>query len=315
MHTGRCVWSFACVLVFTLTIGACKRQEAKPDTMKVGMAIQDLSNQVWAGRCLALENLVKSKGGQLTYVDCKNNVTTQISQIENLVASGINILMIHPAEKNAVDAALKAVRDRGVKVFCYDDDIVNADICFLLDNYKAGFMIGEQAANWINEKLGGSCEVAVLNYPQIEILLQRGNGIVDAIKQIAPRAAIVAEAAAINPTEGMAKTETFLQSYPNIKVIACIGGGSAVGANESIKAAGKLTPDFGIFASDATVEELTAISNKEAIRMTVMYTGTPEMSAGIIYGWLEKLFRGEPVDSKVYHTFIPVNKDNYKEFL
>jgi len=248
-------------------------------------------------------------------VDCKNNVATQISQIENLVASGINVLVIHPAEKNAIDAALKAVRDRGIKVFVYDDDIVNADICWMVENYKAGYMIGEWAANWINEKFGGSCEVAILNYPQLQVLLERGNGIVDAIKAIAPNARIVAESSAINTTEGMAKTETFLQAYPNIKVIASIGGGGAVGANEAIKASGKLTPDFGIFASDATPEELEAIAKDEAIRMSIMYTGTPEQFGEVVYGMIYKLYRGEPVDKNQYLTLIPVTKDNYRDFL
>jgi ribose transport system substrate-binding protein len=314
-HTQNAVFMLLGIVFFAGTVVGCKKQEAKPEVMKVGMALQDLNNPVWAARSVALEKLITGDGGQITVVDCKNNATTQISQIENFMASGINVLMIHPAEKNAIDAALKAVRDKGIKVFCYDDDIVNADVCFLVDNYKAGYMIGEQAANWINEKFDGSCEVAVLNYPQIQILLERGNGIVDAIKTIAPNARIVAESSAINTTEGMAKTETFLQAHSNIKVVASIGGGGAVGANEAVKAGGKLTPDFGIFASDATPEELDAIAKDEAIRMSIMYTGTPEQSAEIVYGWISKLYKGEPIDKKVYHTFIPVTKDNYREYL
>jgi ribose transport system substrate-binding protein len=142
-----------------------------------------------------------------------------------------------------------------------------------------------------------------------------GNGIVDAIKAFAPNARIVAESSAMNSTEAMAKTETFFQSYPNIKVIAGVGGGCATGANEAVKAAGRLTPDFGIFASDATPEELSAIAKDEAIRMSIMYTGTPEQSAEIVYGWITKLYKGEPLDKKVYHTFIPVTKDNYRDYL
>jgi ribose transport system substrate-binding protein len=303
-----------CILLAGIVVG-CKKQEAKPAVMKVGHALQDLNNPVWAARSVAMEKLITREGGQIIVVDCKNNVTTQISQIENLVASGINVLVIHPAEKTAIDAALKAVRDKGIKVFVYDDDIVNSDINFMVENYKAGYMIGEWAANWINEKFGGSCEVAILNYPQLQVLLERGNGIVDAIKAIAPNARIVAESSAINTTEGMAKTETFLQAHPNIKVIASIGGGGAVGANEAVKASGKLTSDFGIFASDATPEELDAIAKDEAIRMSIMYTGTPEQFGEVVYGMVDKLYKGEPVNKKEYLSLIPVTKDNYREYL
>lgn len=309
----------AVLMVFGLvflagTVVGCKRQETKTAVMKVGLALQDLNNPVWAARSIALEKLITKDGGSITVVECKNNATTQITQIENFVASGINILVIHPAEQNAIDAALKAVRDKGIKVFCYDDDIINADIRYLVDNYTAGYMIGEQAANWINEKLGGSCEVAILNYPQLQVLLERGNGIVEAIKALAPNARIVAESSAINTTEGMAKTETFFQAYPNIKVIACIGGGGAVGANEAVKAAGKLAPDFGIFASDATPEEVNAIAKDEAIRMSISY-GTPEQLAEITYGLISKLFKGEQTDKKYMIPLTPVTKDNYREYL
>jgi ribose transport system substrate-binding protein len=112
----------------------------------------------------------------------------------------------------------------------------------------------------------------------------------------------------------MAKVETILQSNPNLKVIASVGGGGAVGANEAIKSAGKLTPDFGIFAADATPAELTAIANNEAIRCSIMISGTPEDQANEIYGALEKLYTGQPVDKKLFRRIFPVNKDNYTRY-
>ena len=167
---------------------------------------------------------------------------------------------------------------------------------------------------WINQKLGGTAEVAVLDYPQIQVLLERGKGIVDAVKANAPKARIVAQAAAINPTEGQSKTETILQAHPNLKVIACIGGGGAVGANEAVKASGKLTDTFGIFAADATPEELAAISNNEACRMSVLITGGPDAIAAEIYGFVRRLVAGEHVEKKIYRTITPVTRDNLSQY-
>jgi ribose transport system substrate-binding protein len=150
----------------------------------------------------------------------------------------------------------------------------------------------------------------VLDYPQIQVLLERGKGIVDGIKAGAPKARIVAQSAAINPTEGQSRTETILQANPDVKVIACIGGGGAIGANEAVKASGKLTDTFGIFAADATPEELAAISNNEACRMSVLITGGPDKIAAEIYGWVRKLVAGERVEKRIYRTIIPVTRDN-----
>jgi ribose transport system substrate-binding protein len=260
-----------------------------------------------------LKKLVEADKGRFTFIDCKSNPATQISQVENFISSGIDAMVIQVAEINSLEPVLEKARSRGIKVFCWDDDIQNSDINWLIDNYQLGRMIGSEAAKWINEKLGGAAEVGVLDYPQLEILLQRGNGIVDAIKEFAPNAKIVAQSSAINPTEGMAKTETFLQANPNMKVIAAIGGGGAVGANEAVKSSGKLTADFGIFAADATEPELSAIANNEAIRMSVLITGDSKVQAMEIFSNLKKLLDNEPFERRLFRQTFPITAANVKE--
>lgn len=282
--------------------------------MKVGMTVQDLSNQIWSSSCEALKGLVEADGGSMTYLDCSNNASKQIGQVENFIASGVDAIVIHPVDVNAVEEVLSEAQKAGIKVYSWDENLENADIAWLVDNYELGKIIGEEAAKWINEVHDGSCEVAVLDYPQIPILLERGNGIVDAIKEKAPNATIVAQTSAINPTEGMTKMETIFQANPDVQVVACIGGGGAVGANEAIKAAGKLTDKIGVFAADATDQELEAIKNNEANRMSVLITGDANAISKEIYGWLEKLVAGESVEKEVYRTTIPVTAENLEQY-
>jgi ribose transport system substrate-binding protein len=289
---------------------------SKDKGVKVGMTVQDLSNPTWAGYCQAIKKEIESKGGRLNYVSCESNVNKQITQVENFVASGVNVLIVHPADPAGIEDALKQAREKGVKVLAWDDNLKNADIAWLIDNHKLGYLIGEYAAKWINEKLGGKAEVAILNYPQLPILLQRGNGIKEAITKLAPTAKIVAETSAINPAEGITKMETIFQSNPKVKVVGCIGGGGSVGANEAAKAAGKITDDFGIFAADATQPELTAIKNNEGVRMSVTITGTNKVIAEKVAGMVEQLSSGKPVETKeVYREMIPVTKENVDEYL
>ena len=287
---------------------------AQKAVLKVGMTVNDLSNQIFASSCEELKKLIEADGGSITYLDCKSNPATQIQEVENFISSGVNVIVIQPSEAKALETVLGQAREAGIKVFCWDEDIENSDVNWLIDNYALGKIIGEQTAKWINDKFKGECEVAVLDYPQLEILVKRGSGIVDGIKENAPNAKIVAKSSAINPTEGQNKTETILQANPNIKVIACIGGGGAVGANEAVKASGKLTDDFGIFAADATNEELAAMSKNEAIRMSVLITGGPDKIAAEIHSWLKKLVSGEPVEKKIYRDTTPVTKDNLNQY-
>lgn len=289
-------------------------EETMTSGLKVGMAVQDLSNPIWSGSAQALKKIVEENGGEMSYVSCDSNVSQQIEQVENYIASGIDALVIHPADPAGIEAVLADAQEAGIKVYSWDDNLENADLAWLIDNYELGYMIGEEAAKWINEKHDGSAQVAVLDYPQLPILLERGNGIVDAITELAPNAEIVAQTSAINVAEGITKMETIFQGYPDVKVVAAIGGGGAVGANEAAKAAGKITDDFGIFAADATEPELEAIKNDEGNRMSVLITGGPEEIADTIYGLLEKLVAGEEMDKEVYRTLIPVTKDNIDQY-
>ncbi|HEY5749048.1 MAG TPA: sugar ABC transporter substrate-binding protein [Chryseolinea sp.] len=289
---------------------------SKDKGVKVGMAVQDLSNPVWAGICQAAQKKIQEEGGSLNFVACESNPSKQITQIENFVASGVDVLIVVPADPAGVEASLKAAREKGVKVIAWDDNLENADMAWLIDNHKLGYLIGEQAAKWINEKLGGKAEVAILNYPQLPILLQRGNGIKDAITEKAPNAKIIAETSAYNAQEGISKMETIFQSNPNTKVVACIGAGGSVGANEAAKGAGKITEDFGIFAADATQPELNAMKNNEGVRMSVTITGTNKVIADKIGDMVEQLASGKPIAKKeVYRELIPVTKENVDEYL
>lgn len=316
MKRNWLMWGTIVALALAGMTAGCSQKSggAGKGAYSVGMTVQDLSNQVWSSTCEELKKLVAADGGTFTYLDCKSNPAAQIGQVENFIANNVTAIVIQVAEKNALESVLAQARNKGIKVFCWDDNLENSDLNWLIDNRLLGQIIGEQAAKWINEKLGGVAEVGILDYPQLEILLERGNGIVEAIKKNAPNAKIVAQSSAINPTEGMAKTETFLQAYPNMKVIACIGGGGAVGANEAVKSSGKLTPDFGIFAADATAEELTAMSHNEAIRMSVLNTGDGKAKAEEIFGLLKKLLNNEPVQRVVYRSNIPVTPENLSQY-
>ncbi|MGJ8639232.1 MAG: sugar ABC transporter substrate-binding protein [Opitutaceae bacterium] len=296
--------------------GGSKDGAADADAkVNIGMTVQSLSNPTWAGYCQAIEKEVKAQGASINYVACDSNVGKQITQIENFISSGVDVIIIHPADPKGVEFALKQARDAGIKVLAWDDNLENADLAWLIDNRDLGYTIGTHAAAWINEKLGGTAEVAILNYPQLPILLERGNGIRAAITELAPMAKVVAESSAIDTKAGIEKMETIFQSNPNVKVVCSIGGGGSVGANEAAKAANKNSADFGIFAADATQPELSALKNNEGVRMTVTVTGTNQDIANEIWDMVTLLQSGEPIAAKeIYREFIPVTKDNVDQF-
>lgn len=290
----------------------------KAGNYKIGVAVQTLSNQVWAQQMEAIQKAAKADGNEVTVVDCKENANTQIDQLENFITSKCNIIIVNPVDPDAIEEVCKKARDAGIVVVSWDEEMKNSDFNWVIKNYDLGEAIGQQAAEFINEKFGGKgCEVVVLGYPQTPILLEREKGILAALKKQAPHAKVVANQPAIDTTEGLNAMETILQAHPNVKVVCCIGGGGATGANEALKGkyGSKVPDDIGIFSTDLTDETIASMENGEFNRVCIAITGNAYVCGREIYNLATRYADGEKMDHNVYRKLIPVNKDNLKEMV
>lgn len=286
--------------------------------LKIGLAVQTLSNQVWAQQAEEITKRSKEDGNELTVVECKENANTQIGQIENFISAGVDIIIVQPQDAAAIEEVCKEAREAGIKVVSWDEEMENSDVNWIIKNYDLGVEIGTQAANWINEKFeDGTCEVAVLGYPQTPILLDRENGILDALKEHAPNATVVANQPAIDTTEGLNAMETILQANPDTKVVCCIGGGGAAGANEAYKGFyGSEVPDeVGIFSTDLTDEAVASMQNSEFNRMVVAITGNAYKCGDVVYDVAIDCAEGKEMEQNVYRELIPVTIENLEEML
>ena len=226
--------------------------------------------------------------------------------------------MVKPVDPDAIETVCAKAREAGIIVIAWDEEMENTDINWIIKNYDLGAAIGEEAAKFINEKYGDEgCEVAVLGYPQTPILLERENGILDKIAELAPNAVVVANQPAINPTEGLNAMETILQAYPNVKVVCSIGGGGAAGANEAFKGFyGTEVPDnVGVFSTDLTDETVSSMQNGEFNRMCVAITGNAYVCGEEVYDIAIRYAKGEAIEQNVYRDLIPVTIANLSEMI
>ncbi len=287
-----------------------------PSGIKIGCAVQTMSNQVWAQQMEQITADAKADGNEVTVVDCKENANTQIDQLENFITSGMDVIIVQPVDPDAIEDVCKQAMDEGIKVMCWDEKMENSSFNWVIENFELGKAIGEQAANFINEHYGDEgCEVVVLGYPQTPILLERENGILESLAEIAPNATVVANQPAIDTTEGLNAMETILQAHPDVKVVCCIGGGGAAGANEALKGAygDEVPDDIGIFSTDLTDECIASMTNGEFNRCCIAITGNAQACGSAAYDLAARCAGGEELDHEVYRDLIPVTIENLAE--
>lgn len=280
---------------------------------KIGVTFYDLTNPIWAATGENIVNFGEAMGAKVTLLSCKNDASVQVTQVENMITSGMDIIIIGPQDANALNSVVNEAKRKGVLVMAYGQTMKDVDSQYVVENYDAGYEVGRAAAEWINEHLGGSAKVGMLDYPLMEDIIFRADGIIDALAKYAPGARIVATATSADPVTGMAAVENFLQAHPDMKVITCIGDGGAVGANEAVKAAGKATADFGIFSCDATAEALSAMKKGDPIRTTVGL-GTPIQKADQVVDLAARMMLGLPFDKEEFTPIDPVNFSNVDEY-
>jgi len=166
-------------------LSGCKAKEAGTKKFKVGITIQSLENSYWAGVFGEVKKMLQEKGWDYTILSCNLSSATQIEQIENFITNGVNLIMVHPADPNAIEDYLKKAREAKIKVMCWDDKMKNTDLNWVLDNTQLGYTIGKACADFVNIHYSqdNKAQIAVMNHPQTPVLLERENGILNALKE------------------------------------------------------------------------------------------------------------------------------------
>lgn len=290
---------------------------------KVGITIQSLENDYWAGVFGEVEKMLKEKGWEYTLIDCQDNSATQISQIENFITAGCDMIMVHPSDPSAIEDVCAQALDAGVKVMCWDDQMENTTVNWVLDNTELGKTIAEPAADFINEHYSedNKAEVCVIGYPQTPILLERENGILEGLKGAEGKYEVVAQIEGLEANDAQTNVETVLQAHPDCKVFVTIGAGSDIGANQALltKYNNEIPEDCGIFSGDATEQQMRAIKKgTEASNTTVGFEGSNTRTAKACVEMYERILSGESFEGdahNIFRPFIVINEDNVDEYL
>jgi ribose transport system substrate-binding protein len=307
---------FALMLFPVLSVQAGGARQGSQKAVRIGWSVQDLSNPIWAAMSEQYQKVCEARGWEFTPVDCAADSGKQITQIENFITSGVNVIILQPADPNSLADVTEKAHAKGIKMIGQGISFPQADVNVVDDNSLAGMMVGETAGKWIVERYGtrDSVEVAYFDWPYIKEAIDRGDGFDKGLAKTVPNARKVANAAAANVTDGMNHAESMLQANPNIKAFLCFGDGPGLGVCEVLESKGVNPNDYGIFAIDATEEAMAKIkSGKTPFRMSVNL-GAPDEKVKIMVDVIEKVLAGT-AEKWYYNPIYMVDRSNVDQYL
>ena len=276
---------------------------------KFGYTCMDGTNPFFVTIEKKIREMVEAQGDELISVDPANDVTLQMTQVEDLIAQGIDAMFMNPAEAEGILPALDQLKEAGIPIVGFDTEV--ADLSYLIsypgsDNYNAGYVCGEDLVKKVPQ--GG--DIIVLDSPTMNSVTDRTNGFLDAIEGKGFN--IVAQQDAKgNLQVAMGIAEDLLQAHGD--AVAIFGGNdpTALGALAAANAAG--LEDCLIYGVDGSPDIKAEIASGESL---IEGSGAQspvkiaESSVNIMYTYLN----GDPVEARYpVETFL-ITSDNVDEY-
>ena len=120
---------------------------------KVGVAMPTKDLQRWNQDGENMEKKLKEAGYEVDIQYASNDINTQVTQIETMIAGGCDVLVIASIDGDSLGTVLAQAKEKNIPVIAYDRLIMNSDAV----TYYATFdnkLVGTKQGQYLEEKLG-----------------------------------------------------------------------------------------------------------------------------------------------------------------
>jgi ribose transport system substrate-binding protein len=220
-----------CLVAFVAT-GLFATGQTEDDTHRIGIAIPS-ADHGWTGGIVWWANkrvaeLEEQYGDQFDFtIVTADSPSTQVRDVENLMSSGIDYLVILPHESAPLTPIVHEAQEAGIKCIVVDRGLTETDFGYVNlagDNAQLGRLSGEWLAEEMMEKSNGGNLVVMGGLP-VEIDKERMDAFFAVINEYPQINNLLGgsnyEFANWSTQKGLELMETFLIQYPEIDAVFC----------------------------------------------------------------------------------------------
>lgn len=123
------------LLLLTITMPAATQQK-----ITIGVSIRSLSEERWARERDLMEEKAKELGVDIIFTDANNDEFVQNSQIENLIARGVDVLIIIARNSDVAANGVAMASAEGIPCIAHDVAIYHPDAIYVsFDSVRVGY--------------------------------------------------------------------------------------------------------------------------------------------------------------------------------
>ena len=140
------ILSLVIALAMVVACCACISGTAKAEGKLVGVSMPTQDLQRWNQDGANMEAQLKEAGYEVELLYAANDIPTQVSQVETMIADGCEVLVIASIDGDSLGTVLAQAKEAGIPVIAYDRLIMNSDAVTYyatFDNWLVGVKQGE----------------------------------------------------------------------------------------------------------------------------------------------------------------------------
>ena len=288
----------------------------------VGLSFSDFATERWKNEEVLMRGLLEEMGYEVLSQEANHDVKLQIDQIDNMVAQGVDGLIIIAEDGDALTTAVDKAAEAGVAVLAYDRLIKSPNIAAYLSFNNVE--VGRQQGLGVMEAIGadswdvdaeGPIRVVKLGGSPTDnnaILFRQGQDeIVDPYVESGV-VEIVADQWVDNwdPANALKIMENILTAQGNdIDAVVASNDGTALGALQAMSAQG-LAGVVPISGQDATADGVNSIVKGE---LTVSILKDIRDLSPLAVNMIDQLINGEAIDGLETYTMAELTNDDSLE--
>jgi ribose transport system substrate-binding protein len=213
-------------------------------TYKIGFA-QTESNNPWRlAETASMRDEAQKLGYQLVYTDAAGSAAKQASDVNSMIAQGVDAIFLPPREDKPLVPVIKAAAKAGIPVFLIDRDVDHTMakpgvdyVTFIGSDFVEE---GQRVAAWLAKMVDGKAKIIELEGTTgSSPANDRKKGFDEAIKKWPGMTILASQSGDFARDKGRQVAQTLLQAHPDATAIYAHNDEMAIGAIAALEAAGK----------------------------------------------------------------------------
>lgn len=297
---------FFLILMALLIVFSCISVYGAPKPKLFGATFHNLNNPFFVALNEGIKKVVESKGDKLVSYDPQQDLSRQISGVEDFVAQKVDAIFIAALDWKGIKPALETAQKAKIPVIIVDAPVYDVDLVATTvasDNWNAGVICAKD----MMKRIGKKANIVILAHPTAKSAIDRTEGFKEAIKKF-PGLKVVAEQSSNGQLDqAMTVMEDIIQAQPKINVVMALNDPTAMGAIAAMESANRLKGVL-VYGVDGSPDAKKMI--KDGSKLTATASQFPSKIGSMGADAAYKILGGQKVPKEIKVPVELIDKSN-----